>query len=91
MDIVRYDRPEGFFLTKLYENCFAAARMLDGHTHIYIIDYEGNPVSEIELDLPSTGFDFDIAGQRLYAYDGNTESFWRYDLPEDFPESLIIN
>ena len=91
MDIVRYDRPEGFFHTKLYENCFAAARLLDGHTHIYIIDYEGNPVSEIELDLPSTGFDFDIAGQRLYAYDGNTESFWRYDLPEDFPESLIIN
>lgn len=50
--------------------------------HIYCFDYDGNPIADILIDRQATGFDFDFAGRRLYVLDLDTESMWRYELPE---------
>ena len=97
----RAEVPYTFSQLQIYDDFFAVMYLGEtewsyqlGRTeipHIYCFDYEGNPLADILVDRQVTGFDFDFAGRGLYVNDLITESFWRYDLPEDFTESLIID
>ena len=101
-DIVNGPRerePITFCQARLYDDFFAVMYLGEtalsyetGRTelpHIYCFGYDGSPLADIRIDKLAE--DFGFAGRRLYVLDPNTESFWRYDLPEDFPESLIID
>ena len=86
------DIPVTFTTTQVYDNFFAVMYLGEtawsygtGRTempHIYCFDYDGNPIADILIDRQATGFDFDFAGRRLYVLDLDTESMWRYELPE---------
>lgn len=95
----REQEPVSFCHARLYDDFFAVMYLGEtalsyerGRTelpHIYCFGYDGSPLADIRIDKLAESFDF--ADGRLYVLDPNTESFWSYALPEDFPEPLRID
>ena len=87
------DMPKSFSEHKLF-NDFFAIQYLDetvftyqmkrkDYSRIFLIDYDGNPLSELHLDRAISTYDIDLTNGMLYVIGYPDEGIYRYRLPEE--------
>ncbi|WP_144603280.1 TolB-like 6-bladed beta-propeller domain-containing protein [Algoriphagus algorifonticola] len=66
-------------LNELEQN-FATERK--SYPEILIFDWEGNPISKLIFKDFFTSFDFDLANQKVYTFDSQTDRFKYHEVPQ---------
>lgn len=78
-------RIKTFLDLRLYDSFFATLmKESDTKVNVLLFDWQGEPIMRLGINHFADSFDFDLKNKCLYAYNSDTEDFYKYDLPNSF-------